>query len=214
MAAVIRSINSSILPFCLAAISTICLSCSPSHPPSAALIFDLPRADLPSHTTARLGGPLTPADVDQLESVARTELRKAFEPFRIELADSERGFWRVRVVREVVPQSHALAGVGESVALGPLGGGGFVDLSAIADQVARFAPADASRAGMIDALGRGVGRVAVHEFGHQILGPASAHNDLDGHAYENGSPERFALYYADLRWTTWQHPLAVRLGVR
>ena len=214
MAAFNRSINSAIPPFCLSAISAICLSCSPSHAPSAALIFDLRRADLPSHITARLGGPLTPGDVNRLESVARDELRKAFAPFRIDLADSDRGFWRVRVVREVVPQSHALSGVGESVALGPLGGGGFVDLSAIADRVARYAPADASRTDMIDALGRGVGRVAVHEFGHQILGPAGAHNNLDGHAYENGSPERYAQYYADLRWTTWQNPLAATLGVR
>jgi hypothetical protein len=56
--------------------------------------------------------------------------------------------------------------------------------------------------------------VAVHELGHQILGPTGAHNDLDGHAYENGSPERAAQYDGELHWTTWQPRLTEMLGVR
>src|SRR5579871_6652599 len=179
------------------AITCMAAACGPSRPPSAAMIFDLARTDLPAHITARLGGPLTSADVDRLEAVARGELRRAFAPFHIQLVDRADAFWRVRVVHDVVPQAHAVAGVGESVALGPLGGGGFVDLSAIADQAARYAPAGASHLDIVDAIGRGVGRVAVHELGHQILGPVSAHNDLDGHAFENGSPERAGQYYSE-----------------
>jgi hypothetical protein len=192
----------------------VAAACGPSRPPSAALIFDLTRTDLPAPVTARLGSPLTRDEVARLEHVARVELQRAYAPFRIDLVDVEGAFWRVRVIHDVTPQAHAVASVGESVALGPLGGGGFVDLVGISVDVARYTPPAASRADMVDAIGRGIGRVAAHELGHQILGPASAHNDLDGHAYENGSSERAAQYYSELRWTTWKARLDEKLGTR
>jgi len=178
------------------------------------LIFDLATIDLPAQVVTRLGGPVTPVDVERFELVAHRELGRAFALFRLDITDSSTAFWRVRVLHQVTPQAHAVAGVGESVALGPLGGGGFIDFSAIADQVARFAPANASHADLVDAIGRGIGRVAAHELGHQILGPVSAHNDLDDDAYENGSSERASQYFGDLRWTTWQAQLANKLGAR
>ena len=198
----------------IAAIGLTAAACGAGRPPSAALIFDVPRTDLPARLTDRLAGPLTRGEADAIESVARAELRRAFAPFRVDVVDRDGAFWRVRVVHEIVPQAHALAGVGESVALGPLGGGGFVDFVAIATQAVRYAPVAATRPQIVDAIGRGIGRVAAHELGHQILGPTSAHNDLDGHAYENGTPERAAQYYGELRWTTWQARLAATLGMR
>ena len=39
-----------------------------------------------------------------------------------------------------------------------------------------FAPDDADRAAMIEALGRGIGRVAIHEFLHQLLPKKAIHD--------------------------------------
>jgi hypothetical protein len=191
-----------------------CVACGQPRPPTAEFSFDRERFDLPRGLTARLAGPLTGEDVEAIERTAREELRRAFAAFRIDIVDGRRGFWRVRVVHDVAPQSHALAGVGESVALGPLGGAGFVDFVSVAFAAVRYAPSSATRRDMIDAIGRGVGRVAAHELGHQILGPIAAHNDFDGDSYENGTPERASQYYGELYWTTWKPLLAEKLGRR
>jgi hypothetical protein len=191
-----------------------CLACGQPRPPAAGIVFELERVDLPRGLTARLAGPLTRDDLAAIERTARDEARRAFASFRIDITDSQTAFWRIRVMENVAPQSHALAGVGESVALGPLGGAGFVDLAAVAFAAIRYAPATATRPEIIDAIGRGVGRVAVHELGHQILGPTSAHNDFDDHSYENGTPERAAQYYSELYWTTWKPLLERKLGRR
>lgn len=50
--------------------------------------------------------------------------------------------------------------------------------------------------------GRGIGRVAAHEFGHQILGTGLVHNTDDENSYEYPSPDRAAQYYGELHWTT------------
>jgi hypothetical protein len=55
---------------------------------------------------------------------------------------------------------------------------------------------------VLDGIGRGIGRVAVHEFMHQMLGVASAHNDSDPDSYESGRAERPSQYYGELHWTT------------
>jgi hypothetical protein len=200
-------------PAVSAASILLAAACSPTRP-AVAIIFDLSRTDLPASVTARLEGPLTAADVARIESIASDELRAAYAPFHVEISDDPTAFWRVRVVHDMTPQAHATASVGESVALGPLGGAGFVDLVAIAFEATRFAPAAASRSDIVDGIGRGVGRAAAHEIGHQILGPTGAHNDLDGLAYENGSPSRQAQYYGQLRWTTWRSRIGQRLGER
>jgi hypothetical protein len=84
------------------------------------------------------------------------------------------------VVHEVTPQSHTLPEAGESLALGPLGGVGFVDFVAVAFAAVRYAP------------------------DHQIPGPGAAHDNSDENAYEYGSPERRSEYYGELHWTTWR----------
>jgi hypothetical protein len=98
------------------------------------------------------------------------------------------------------------------VALGVLGGHGAVMFDIVALKAIHYAPAAASRQSIIDAIGRGIGRVAVHEFIHQILGVAASHNDADEKSYEYGSPDRPSQYYGDLHWTTaWPH-LASKFG--
>jgi hypothetical protein len=61
-------------------------------------------------------------------------------------------------------------------------------------------------------MGRGVGRVAIHEFAHQILGVADIHNTDDQDSYEYPSPDRPSQYYGDLHWTHAWPLLQKRLG--
>jgi hypothetical protein len=61
-------------------------------------------------------------------------------------------------------------------------------------------------------MGRGIGRVAVHEFMHQILGASIGHDDTDSNSYEYGNPERRSQYYGDLHWTVALPLLEQRLG--
>lgn len=77
----------------------------------------------------------------------------------------------------------------------------------------RYAPPDASRQTMIDGIGRGIGRVAAHEFAHQILGAAAVHNNADEKSYEYPSPDRSAQYYGELHWTTAWPLLQQKLGL-
>ena len=88
------------------------------------------------------------------------------------------------------------------MALGALGGRGAVGFDLVAFKAINYAPADAPRHRIIEGIGRGIGRVAVHEFVHQILGVAAAHNNSDVNSYEYGSPDRASQYYGDLHWTT------------
>jgi hypothetical protein len=60
----------------------------------------------------------------------------------------------------------------------------------VASKATLYAPLDASRKTLIEGIGRGIGRVAVHEFFHQILGAEAVDNDKDEHSYEYGSPDR------------------------
>ncbi len=76
--------------------------------------------------------------------------------------------------------NQALPRAGESLALGILGGTGAIGLDTVALNAIQYAPAEASRQAVLDGIGRGIGRVAVHELVHQILGAASAHNDESG----------------------------------
>ena len=64
----------------------------------------------------------------------------------------------------------------------------------------------------MNGIGRGTGRVAVHEFMHQMLGAAGTHNQADPASYEYGSPERAAQYYGELHWTTAWPALQRRLA--
>ena len=189
-----------------------CASCSGTGQRSCGFSFERNGSGLPADITARLSGPLTREDLDAIERTSREELQRAFADFHLSISDDRKAFWRVRVVHDVTPQSHGLPGAGESLALGPLGGIGFVDFVAVALAAVRYAPDQASRQQIVDAIGRGIGRVAAHELGHQILGAATAHDNSDENAYEYGSPERRSQYYGELHWTTWRAPLARTLG--
>ena len=63
-----------------------------------------------------------------------------------------------------------------------------------------YAPSNADRASMIEAIGRGIGRSAVHEFTHQLLPTAPIHDSTDAQSYEYASAARSEQYYGELRW--------------
>jgi hypothetical protein len=67
---------------------------------------------------------------------------------------------------------------------------------------------------VIAALGRGIGRSAVHEFAHQLLPSAPIHDTRDPGAYESGSVARYEQYFGDMHWDVAQPLLLDRLGPR
>lgn len=163
----------------------------------------------------RFGEPLSAEERSLVAQVARGEVEQAFSALRVRIGDSADAFWRLGVVRSMPARStRALPRAGESVALGMLGGGGTVACDVVARKAINFAPASAVRADVVTAIGRGVGRTAVHEFVHQILGAAVGHDDADTDSYEHGSSDRASQYYGALHWTIAWPELRRRLGVR
>jgi hypothetical protein len=76
-----------------------------------------------------------------------------------------------------------------------------VNFRTIALSAIHLAPPNASRQTIVDGIGRGIGRVAVHEFTHLILGPGVGHNTTERDSYEYGGTNHESLYYGDLGWT-------------
>ena len=150
----------------------------------------------------RLGTPITDADVETIAQVARSELAKAFRGLPITLSDRRDATYRVRVVQRLRDQRlrRDLEVAGESRAVAGFGGQGAVSFAFLASGAVAYAPDDASRASIIEAIGRGIGRTAVHEFTHQLLPTAPIHDSADAQSYENESAARSEQYYGELRW--------------
>jgi hypothetical protein len=164
------------------------------------------------HHPARLGGALTPDEQQRIRGVARSEIVEAFAPFRIEVTDRRDAFYRVRVRQALTAGRYAAAG--QSNVFGPLGGYGAVSFITLAAQAMAHAPAGASRADIVDAIGRGLGRAAVHEFAHQILPQGPMHTTQDRASYEYWSSNRAAQYYGAMRWSVALPKLEERLSRR
>lgn len=156
---------------------------------------------LPAHAATRLGGPLTNLELATIESISRAEVERAFAGLNIRVGDDHSAFWRVGVVRSL-PVRGPLPNAGESRPLGWMGGAGAVSFELVALKAIHYAPDGASRQTIVEAIGRGIGHVAVHEFAHEILNTGSAHNVKDENSYEYPSPDRAAQYYGTLHWTT------------
>jgi hypothetical protein len=168
---------------------------------------------LPAGRAERLGGPLTDEELQAIKRISLAEVENAFAGFRVGITSDPDAFWKVRVAQSLPKRmNQARPRVGESLALGMLGGIGTVGFDNVASSAMQFAPPGASRGLIVDGIGRGIGRVAVHELFHQMLGFDSAHNDADPDSYEYGSPDRSSQYYGALRWTTALPPLQKKLG--
>jgi hypothetical protein len=165
------------------------------------------------HDPVRLGGPLTPDEQQRIQHVARQEIERAFADFRIRVTGSSDAFYRVRV-RQAVTAYNRYAAAGQSNVFGPLGGYGAVSFITLAAQAMAHAPVGASRADVVDGIGRGLGRAAVHEFAHQILPRGPMHTTQDRASYEYWSSDREAQYYGEMRWSVAEPRLRERLARR
>ena len=163
------------------------------------------------HDPARVGGPLTAEERARIQHVARREVETAFADFRIRVTDESDAFYRVRVA-QVLTHRNRYAASGESHVFGPLGGYGAVSFITLAAQAMAFAPPHANRAAIVDAIGRGIGRAAVHEFAHQILPRGPMHVTRDVASYEYWSSNRAEQYYGEMHWSVARSALMERLG--
>ena len=162
----------------------------------------------------RLGGPVTAHEMIDIASVARSEITRAFAGLRITFSDRRDATYRVRVVQDLRnPTFPRYPGpAGESRAVRGFGGQGAVSFRTLTNNALRYAPPDADRASMIAAIGRGVGRAAVHEFAHQLLGTAPIDDTTDIQSYEYGSADRREQYYGDMHWDIALPLLHKRIG--
>lgn len=151
-----------------------------------------------------LGGPLTADEIATIERVSRAELSRAFAGLEIQFTGAPGGFWRVRVLPSVTLTTFngraRVNAAGISNGFGPLGGSAALSFNTLALNALRYAPSGASRAQIIEGIGRGVGRAAAHEFAHLIV-QGSIDTRADEHAYEYYSADRASQYYGELRWT-------------
>jgi hypothetical protein len=152
-----------------------------------------------------LGGALTAHDVEVIDVVARSELMEAFEGLRLRLSDRRNAMFRVRVAQAVRdPRFRREVGVsGETRAVAGFGGQATVSFYYHASNAEGYAaPAD-DRDAIVAAIGRGIGRAAVHELAHQLLPKAALHS-ANIRSYEYRSEARADQYYGemelDLAW--------------
>ena len=169
---------------------------------------------------AKIGGPLSADELTRIKEVSRAEVERAYTGLRIDVTDHRDAFWRVAVVSApIAPTRNRItppfSAAGESRVFGPLGGTGSVAFTILAHNAIEYAPAGATRAQVIDGIGRGVGRAAVHELAHQALGQDNLSyidNRTDEHSYEHANADRPAQYYEDVRWTTAWPVLEAKFG--
>ena len=155
-----------------------------------------------TYSSSGFGGPLTPEEVQTITSIARSEITQAFADLHVTVSDHKDARYRVRVLQQLRdPRFRGEIGVaGASRAVSMFGGDGAVNFSLLAAYAESYGAADADRATIVTAIGRGVGRAAVHEFAHQLLGTALIDDGDDAQSYEYGSAARREQYYGDMHW--------------
>jgi hypothetical protein len=186
----------------IAALTTVTVAAVRARSASltAGFWFEDVSAAAPAGLAERIGGPLTAAELSLVEAIAWRELHSAFSGSRLRVSASRSSMYRVRVL-ERVRGTRMLPVAGASRALPGRRGAGVVDFSFVAASAAFYAPAHASRGDVIEAIGRGVGRTAAHEFAHQLAPAFPLHRTTDKRSYEY--PElRAEHFYGELRWGT------------
>jgi hypothetical protein len=118
----------------------------------------------------KLGGALTTQEMETIASVSRSELVGAFRGLGITFSDRRDAKHQVRVVQELrdLRFRRPVSIPAESRSAFGFGGQGAVSFSWLASSAVGYAPEDAARSVLVEAIGRGVGRAAVHEFVHLL----------------------------------------------
>jgi hypothetical protein len=173
-------------------------SCSKEHVVDAGFWFDGVTFELTVGDIERIGGAIRSEEQSRIEAVARTELEAAYGDLRMRFTEQPAGFYRVSVVQDIPVRGLPVAGASRRML--PFGGAGSVSFRTLGSQAVANAPRDAARARIIEAIGKGIGRTAAHEFAHQILPKINLHDTKDADSYENGVSDRPSQYYGTLHW--------------
>jgi hypothetical protein len=180
------------------------------HVSQAGFWFENVTFESPHLVAAGYGGPITEAEARIIRAVALSEVKAAFAGLRIRFSEDREAFYRVRVVQEFGPGIRGAAGASRVIA--PIGGNGSVNYLMLSSQAVSHAPLGADRSAVVQAMGRGVGRAAVHEFLHQMLPRLNIHDSKDDRSYEYAYSSRPAQYYGDMRWDIARPALLERFG--
>ena len=168
-----------------------------------------------SFQSSRLGEPLTASELQRVHVTALAELGTAFAGLRLRFTANRRARYHVRVVQAVrdarLKRPNYVAGQSRGMAW--FGGGGVVNFTLLASGAVVYSPDDLDRAGIVEAIGRGVGRSAAHEFAHQLLPRAALHSSRNRASYEFYAASRPEQYFGDLRWDFVQPLLRARFGL-
>lgn len=170
---------------------------SDCRPVDAAFWFEAVTDD-----SGRLGGSITEEEMRLIASVARSELTHAFAGLNITFSNRREARYRLRVVRELrdMRLRREFAIPAESRAVSGFGGQGAVSFSWLAGAAVVHASEDVPRSSIIQAIGRGIGRAAAHEFAHMLLPTAPIHDTSDIESYEYRSAARREQYFGDMHW--------------
>lgn len=170
-------------------------------------ISDDARTTLPG----RLSGRISLDDMKVIEAISREEIVHAFRQYPISIVGRAAGLYHVRVVDSI---DSFTGGSAESYVFPGMGGQGYINFRSLAHGAVTHAPPDADRHEIIAAIGRGIGRAAVHEFTHQLLGRQARIDDsTDIQSYEYGSTTRHAQYYGHIRWDLAEPMLRRKFGL-
>lgn len=167
-----------------------------------------------SYDLAGSGGPLTARELAVVEETALDEIRRAFSGVAVRFSPRREARYTVTVVQHLydLRLRRRSEVYGNARAMRGFGGRGAVNFYAVASSAAAYAPENATRPDVIGAIGRGVGRVAIHEFVHLFLPQAPVDGSDDPLSYEYGHAGRREQYYGELHWGFARAALVRRFG--
>jgi hypothetical protein len=169
------------------------------------------------YQSPRLGDPITAVEYATIDRLARAEIAKAFADYDVTISSNRGARFKVVVLKELRDQRmrrRQSTYAGESRAVAGFGGSGAVNFEYVANGAMVFSPEHASRATVIEAIGRGIGRVAIHEFLHQLLPKAAIDGSKDPRSYEGNTAATAEGYFGDLHWDIAAPWLKARLKPR
>lgn len=194
-------------------LAVLATGCGGTRVADASLWFDTVTFTSPGTVV----GAITADDLALIREVTVREAAAAFAGFRVVVSSRPTGRYHVRVVQRLRDLRHqrAFGGhAGESRAVAGFGGGGAVSFEYFAALATGYAPPGSSRPAVIEAIGRCLGRGAVHEFAHQLLPTSPIHDVRDRRTYEYYAGGRPEHCYGPIGWGKARPWLLARYGIR